>query len=94
MARVEFTIILTTMEVGHSLSGGASYNYSFGYEGSSGEKLDPTELQYFQEQALQLSLQQQQLSGYLGQSNYQVDQSYTQSYLRRFGKASGLTKGT
>lgn len=89
------TNFTTTMEAGNPLYGGASYNYSNGNEGNSGENLDPTELQYFQEQALQLSLQQQQLGGYLGQSNYQVDQSYSQSYLHKFAKAGGpLARGT
>ncbi len=80
------------MERKHSLCGGVSYNYSYGYGGSLGET---TELQYFQEQALQKSLQQQEFGSYLGQSSYYVDQSYSQSYLHRFGKAGGaLTRGT
>ncbi len=61
-----------------SLYGGPSLNYNYGKE------LDPTEQQYFQEQALQQSLQQQQFAGYrLGQSNYNVEQSYSQNYLQR-----------
>lgn len=59
-----------------SLRGGPSYNYS--YE----QDLDPTEMQYLQEQALQES---QQASAFLGQSDYQVKQSYSQSYWRQAG---------
>ena len=71
----------------HPLYGGPSYDYSYGKD------LDPTELQYFQELELQQSLQQRQLSGYLGQSNYNVDQSYTQSFLQRYNKGGLLSRG-
>ncbi len=66
-----------TMEKG-GLYGGPSYNYTYG---KLEEGLDPTEQQYFEEQALQQSLQQHQYQ-YLGQSNYQAEQSYSQSYFK------------
>lgn len=59
-----------------SLRGGPSYSYS--YE----QDLDPTEMQYLQEQALQES---QQAGNFLGQSNYQIKQSYSQSYWQQAG---------
>lgn len=60
----------------HSLYGGPSYNYNYQQE------LDPTEMQYLQGQTLQESQQLQ----HLGQSNYQVNQSYSQSYWQRYHK--------
>lgn len=68
----------------HPLYGGPSYNYSYPQE------LDPTELQYFQEQELQ-DPQQQQAGSYLGQSNYQASQSYTQSFWNRYNKKGGFS---
>ena len=55
------------------LYGGPSYHYSY-------QELDPTERQYLQEQALQES---QQASGFLGQSNFQPKQSFSQSHWQR-----------
>lgn len=52
------------------LYGGPSYNYSY-------QELDPTERQYLQEQALQ------QASDFLGQSDFQVKQSFSQSHWQR-----------
>lgn len=66
-----------------SLRGGPSYNYSYWQD------LDPTERQYLQEQALQES----QVGGFLGQSNYQVKQSYSQSYWQQqYGRAEAGMK--
>ena len=64
----------------YALYGGPSYNYNYGKQ-----ELDPVELQYFQEQALQQSLQQQQLAN-LAQSNYNAEHSYTQSFLQRYNR--------
>lgn len=61
-----------------SLRGGPSYDYSYGQD------LDPTEMQYLQEQALQESLR---AGSFLGQSNYQIKQSYTQSYWKQYSRA-------
>jgi len=63
-----------------ALYGGPSYNYTYQQE------LDPTEVQYFQEQALQESQQLQQ--GFLGQSNYQVNQSFSLSYRQKQHRGS------
>ena len=68
-----------------SLRGGPSYNYNYWQD------LDPTERQYLQEQALQES----QAGGFLGQSNYQVKQSYSQSYWQQqYGRAEAGRKET
>ena len=66
------------------LYGGSSYNYTYG---GGGGPQDPTEMQYFEEQALQGSLQPQQFQ-YLGQSNYDVEQSYSSSHFQNFGRGS------
>lgn len=68
----------------HPLYGGVSFDYT------NQQELDPVELQYLREQAaLQQSMylqqhllqQQQQEEGvYMEQSNYQVAQSYSQSF--------------
>ena len=58
------------------LQGGPSYNYSYQQD------MDPTELQYLQEQQqqyLQESLNPEAAS-YGGQGGFQVGHSYTQSY--------------
>lgn len=60
-----------------ALYGGPSYQYSY-------QELDPTELQYLRAQGLQESQQFQ----HLGQSNYQVNQSYSQSYWQKYHRPS------
>ena len=62
---------------GGALYGGPSYQYSY-------QELDPTELQYLRGQELQESQQFQ----HLGQSDYQVNQSYSQSYWQRYHRPS------
>ena len=61
-----------------ALYGGPSYGYSYQQD------LDPVEQQYLQEQALQESQQFQ----HMGQSNYHVNQSYSQSYWQRYHRQS------
>ena len=79
----------------YPLQGGPSYRYSY-------QELDPTELQYLQEQQ-QLYLQESEQAqpgassyGHLGQTGFQAGQSYTQSYWQNYhggrGRFAGLGK--
>jgi len=64
------------------LYGGPSYNYTYG---GAGAPPDSTEMQYYEEQALQQSLQPPQFQ-YLGQSNYDIEQSFSNSHFQKYGK--------
>ena len=66
-----------------SLRGGPSYNYSY-------DELDPTELQYLQEGALQES---HQAGSFLAKSSFQAHQSFSQSYWQRYVTPAAPSQG-